>query len=80
MIIRRAIGYLDSFSLMALLYHRRFLISYFIYLGFITGVLQTHARKYKIPIDKLTFKFKVLNNQTMDKITGPPKVKLNSTL
>jgi dynein heavy chain len=28
--------------------------------GFLTAVLQTHARQYKIPIDTLTFKFKVL--------------------
>lgn len=27
--------------------------------GFITGVLQMHARKYSIPIDALTFGFKV---------------------
>jgi dynein heavy chain len=28
--------------------------------GFLTGVLQTHSRLYKIPIDTLNFKFKVL--------------------
>ena len=28
--------------------------------GFLTGVLQTHARLYKIPIDTLSFKFKVM--------------------
>lgn len=27
--------------------------------GFLTGTLQRHARLYKIPIDKLTFKFEV---------------------
>lgn len=29
--------------------------------GFLTGVLQTHARKSKIPIDELYFKFKILD-------------------
>lgn len=28
--------------------------------GFLTGVLQGHSRSYKIPIDTLSFKFKVL--------------------
>ena len=28
--------------------------------GFMTGCLQTHARQYKIPIDKLSFTFQVM--------------------
>jgi len=29
--------------------------------GFITGVLQTHARKYEIAIDHLSFSFRILD-------------------
>lgn len=29
--------------------------------GFLTGVLQTHSRRYKTPINKLSFKFKVMD-------------------
>jgi len=39
--------------------------------GFITGVLQTHARAYKIPIDRLNFKYRVLPIQ-QDQVIAPP--------
>ncbi len=42
--------------------------------GFLTGVLQAHSRLYKIPIDTLSFKFKVLNIESKDKLTAPPEV------
>lgn len=41
--------------------------------GFMTGVLQTHSRCYKIPIDKLQFSFQVLEAETIDEIDEPPE-------
>ena len=41
--------------------------------GFLTGVLQTHSRRYKIPINKLNFKFKILELE-VDRIKEEPKV------
>lgn len=40
--------------------------------GFLTGVLQAHSRQYKIPIDTLNFKFKVLAIDNKEKLTMPP--------
>ena len=31
--------------------------------GFLTGVLQVHARKYDLPIDELSFHFTILSNE-----------------
>jgi len=34
--------------------------------SFLTGTLQTHARKYKLPIDQLTYKFTIFDNVRVD--------------
>ena len=41
--------------------------------GFMTGCLQTHARNYKIPIDKLNFCFKVMEEEEPDEIEEKPE-------
>lgn len=38
----------------------RTLMKCYIFSGFLTGTLQTHARKYNMPIDHLSFEFKVI--------------------
>jgi len=40
--------------------------------GFLTGVLQTHARQYKIAIDKLSFAFEILPAERADEIDEKP--------
>ncbi len=35
--------------------------SFFFPQGLLTAILQTHARKNKIPIDTLSFKFKIID-------------------
>lgn len=50
-----------------------FIITYlYEFIGFLTGVLQTHARKFKIPIDQLQFSFKVLDDK--ENVIGKPLV------
>ncbi|XP_024516360.1 LOW QUALITY PROTEIN: dynein heavy chain 6, axonemal, partial [Selaginella moellendorffii] len=41
--------------------------------GFMTGALQTHARKYQIPIDTLNFGFKVMTMEDLDEVDVPPE-------
>lgn len=41
--------------------------------GFMTGCLQTHARQYKIAIDKLSFSFQVLLEEEPSEIEEAPE-------
>lgn len=41
--------------------------------GFMTGCLQTHARNYKIAIDKLNFSFQVLTEEEPTEVEEPPE-------
>ena len=50
----------------------RFVMLYNSSLGFLTGVLQTNSRKYKVAIDKLSFKFKLLDVE-VEKVKEEPK-------
>lgn len=40
--------------------------------GFMTGCLQTHARQYKIAIDRLNFSFEVMSFETMEEVDEIP--------
>ena len=41
--------------------------------GFMTGVLQTHARKHKIAIDRLSFTFQYLQEEGPDEMEDKPE-------
>jgi len=41
--------------------------------GFLTGVLQTHARQYRIAIDQLAFSFSILEEETPEEVTEKPE-------
>lgn len=41
--------------------------------GFMTGVLQTHARQYKIAIDKLEFAFTIMEQEKQEEIEEAPE-------
>lgn len=40
--------------------------------GFMTGTLQNHARKYKLPIDELKFSFKITSWDQIEEVEDPP--------
>ena len=44
--------------------------------GFMTGTLQTYARKHVKPIDMLKFKFRILKEILPEEIPRAPKVRL----
>jgi len=41
--------------------------------GFMTGTLQNHSRKYKLPIDQLNFKFTIMEHYEGTAFRRPPK-------
>lgn len=41
--------------------------------GFMTGVLQTHSRQYKIAIDKLAFSFQYMQEEGVEEIEEKPE-------
>jgi dynein heavy chain len=41
--------------------------------GFLTGVLQTHARQYRIAIEKLDFAFEIMEQEGPEEIEGKPE-------
>ena len=43
-------------------------------LGFMTGVLQTHARKYQTAIDQLDFSFKIMEFDKDQCTIKPPVI------
>jgi dynein heavy chain len=47
--------------------------AFFFQQGFMTGILQMHARKYGIPIDSLNFSFKIQKAENATEIDAPPE-------
>jgi dynein heavy chain, axonemal len=41
--------------------------------GFLTGCLQTHARNYKIAIDKLSFSFQIMPEEDPSEVEESPE-------
>ena len=53
--------------------HTFWLSGFFFPQGFMTGCLQTHARNYKIAIDKLSFSFQILSEEEPAEVEEPPE-------
>merc|ERR1719478_1882010 len=52
----------------------RFMLPYFFLpQGFLTGVLQTHARKHRTPIDYLSFAFRLLDEPSAEAVEAAAK-------
>mmetsp|Transcript_29511 Transcript_29511/g.76170 ORF Transcript_29511/g.76170 Transcript_29511/m.76170 type:complete len:212 (+) Transcript_29511:2-637(+) len=47
--------------------------AFFFQQGFMTGILQMHARRYGIPIDTLSFSYKILRFETAADVPEPPE-------
>jgi len=47
--------------------------AFFFQQGFMTGILQLHARKYGIPIDSLSFSYKILKEENASEVSAPPE-------
>lgn len=48
--------------------------------GFLTGVLQVHARKYTIPIDTLAFRFSVTSDADASEVYSPLRLLMHDAL
>jgi len=47
--------------------------AFFFQQGFMTGILQLHARSYKLPIDTLSFSYKILQFENATEVPEPPE-------